>query len=109
MAMRRMKAKKSMRKMRRRSMKKAMKKSMRRRRAMRVSKFGKRRSVFSGKKVATKGGLKRGDLKKNKSGRIVSRKASDRARRSKGFKKIMAWSAATKAARKAMGLSLIHI
>merc|ERR1719421_1835799 len=104
MAMRRrMKAKKSMRKMRRRSMKKAMK-SMRRRKAMRVSKIGKRRSVFSGKKSKTRGGLTRAHLKKNKAGKIVSRKASDRARKSRGFKKVMAWAAAVKAARKAMGV-----
>ena len=101
--MRRMKAKKSMRKMRRRSMKKAMKKSMRRRRAMRVSKFGKRRSVFSGKKVSTKGGLKRGDLKKNKAGKIVTKKASAKGKKNMG-KTIGPWLDAVKKARKALGI-----
>merc|ERR1712138_191972 len=85
-------------------MKKAMKSMRRRRRAMRVSKIGKRRSVFSGKREKTSSGLKRSDLKKNKAGKIVSRKASDRARRSKGFRKVMAWAAACKAARKQMGI-----
>merc|ERR550537_249654 len=61
-------------------------------------------SVFKGTKVKTSGGLKKGDLKKNKQGKVVSRKASDRARKSKGFKKISAWGAATKAARKQLGI-----
>ena len=104
MAMRRMKSatKKAMKK---RSMKKgkAMK-SMRRRKAKRVSIFGKRRSVFSGKKTKTVGGLKRGDLKKNKAGKIVSRKQSDASRRGKGFKKVMAWASAFKQARRALGI-----
>ena len=75
-----------------------------RRRAMRVSKVGKRRSVFSGKREKTHGGLKRGDLRKNKAGKIVSRRASDRARKSSNGRKIARWGAATKAARKALGI-----
>jgi hypothetical protein len=102
MAMRRMKKASGMKKAMKKSMK-AMKSGMRRR-AMKKSIVGKRRSVFSGKKVKTSSGLKRSDLKKNKAGKIVSRRASDATRKGKGYKKIMAWSAATKAARKALGI-----
>merc|ERR1719335_1352607 len=48
--------------------------------------------------------MKKTDLKKNKAGKIVSRKASDAAKKKKGFKKIAAWGAAFKAARKALGI-----
>merc|ERR550539_534521 len=61
-------------------------------------------SVFRGTKVKTSGGLKKGDLKKNKSGKVVSRKASEAAKKKKGFKKIVAWGTAFKAARKALGV-----
>merc|ERR1712087_393933 len=88
-----MKAMKAMRAM------KAMKK-----RAMKKSIFGKKASVFSGKKLKTKGGLKKSDLMKSKSGKIVSKKASARAKSSKGGKLIAKWGAATKAARKALGV-----
>merc|ERR1712014_196348 len=57
-------------------------------------------SVFKGTKVKTTGGLKKGDLKKNKAGKIVSKKASDAAKKKKSYKKILAWSAAFKKARK---------
>merc|ERR1719352_741382 len=90
------------------SMKMAMKSKMMRKMAMKKSVIAKgkrgKSSVFRGTKVKTSGGLKKGDLKKNKSGKVVSRKASDRARKSKGFKKIAAWGAAFKAARKALGI-----
>merc|ERR1712061_566784 len=61
-------------------------------------------SVFLGSKSKTYTGLKKSDLKRNKSGRIVSVKASAAAKKGKGYKKIMAWAAATKAARKALGV-----
>merc|ERR1719265_1017351 len=61
-------------------------------------------SVFRGTKVKTVGGLKKGDLKKNKAGKIVSKKASDAAKKKKGAKKIAAWGSAVKAARKALGV-----
>merc|ERR1719433_2234686 len=61
-------------------------------------------SVFRGTKVKTSGGLKKSDLKKNKQGKVVSVQASNAAKKGKGYKKIMAWSAATKAARKALGI-----
>merc|ERR1712176_735884 len=96
-------------KMMRKMSMKAMKSGMKMRKmAMKKSVVAKgkrgKSSVFRGTKEKTSGGLKKGDLKKNKAGKIVSRKASDRAKRSKGYKKIMAWSSAFKAARKALGI-----
>merc|ERR1719263_403175 len=82
--------------------KKTAMKSMKRR-AMKKSVVGKRRSVFSGTKVKTQGGLTKDKLKKNKSGKIVSRKASARASKNFG-KTIGRWAAATKAARKQLGI-----
>merc|ERR1712190_535950 len=57
-------------------------------------------SVFKGTKLKTVGGLKKGDLIKSKSGKIVSKKASLRAKNSKSGKKILKWAAAFKQARK---------
>ena len=102
MAMRRMKMKSAMKGMKK-SMKKAAMKGMRRR-AMKVKITGKKYSVFSGKKVKTVGGLKKSDLKKNKAGKVVSKALSEKAKKSKGYKKIIAWSTAFKAARKALGI-----
>merc|ERR1719468_1283430 len=61
-------------------------------------------SVFRGTKVKTSGGLQKKDLKKNKAGKVVSAKASNRAKNSKNGKKIAAWGLAVKAARKALGI-----
>merc|ERR1712008_603872 len=76
--------------------------------AMKVSKIAKgkraKSSVFRGTKVKTSGGLKKTDLKKNKAGKVVSAKASARAKKSKQYSKIMAWAGAVKAARRAMGI-----
>merc|ERR1719384_726781 len=74
------------------------------RKMKRVSKTGKRASVFRGTKEKTVGGLTKAFLKKNKAGKIVSKKASDAAKKRKGFKKIVAWGTAFKAARKALGI-----
>merc|ERR1719510_2572911 len=93
-----MKMKMSKKKMSMKMRKMAMKKSI-----IAKGKRGKS-SVFRGTKVKTSGGLKKGDLKKNKSGKVVSKKASDAARKRKGFKKIVAWGTAFKAARKALGV-----
>ena len=86
--------------------KKAGKKSVgkKKRKAKKVSIVGKKYSVFSGKKAKTVGGLKKTDLKKNKAGKVVSKKQSDAAKKGKGYKKIVAWSNAVKAARKALGI-----
>merc|ERR1719473_1077815 len=61
-------------------------------------------SVFKGTKVKTSGGLKKSDLKKNKAGKIVSRARSEATKKSKGYKKVMAWASAFKAARKQLGI-----
>merc|ERR1719174_2808237 len=91
-------------------MKKAMKMAKKmaamkmRKMAMKKSVVGKKRSVWSGVKVKTSGGLKKTDLKKNKAGKIVSKARSDATKKSKGYKKVMAWAAAFKAARKSLGI-----
>ena len=71
---------------------------------MKKSVVGKRRSFFSGARDHTASGLKKSDFKKNKRGRIVSRKASAASSRSKGAKVIARWGAATKQARKQLGI-----
>merc|ERR1712126_555879 len=79
------------------SMKKSMKKGMKamkakksgmkgmKKKAMKKSVIAKgkraKSSVFRGTKNKTSGGLKKSDLKKNKAGRIVSKKASDAAKK----------------------------
>merc|ERR1711862_153547 len=90
-------------------MKKSMKMSMKMRKmAMKKSVIAKgkrgKSSVFRGTKEKTVGGLKKSDLKKNKAGKVVSKKASDRSKNSKSGKKIAAWVMACKAARKALGI-----
>merc|ERR1712093_896271 len=54
--------------------------------------------VFRGTKAKTIGGLKKTDLVKNKSGKIVSRKQS--ANGKKAFKNIKGWTVAVSKARK---------
>merc|ERR1711959_519223 len=87
-----------------RSMRKAMRKAMKgmRRRAMKKSVIAKgkraRASVFSGSKSKTASGLKKGDLTKSKSGKIVSKKASAAGKRA--YKNISGWTKAVSKARK---------
>merc|ERR1719421_1477579 len=92
--MKKMKAMKAMKGMKRRAMKKSV---------VAKGKRGKS-SVFRGTKLKTSGGLKKGDLKKNKAGKIVSKKASDAGKKSKGYKKLAAWGAAMSKARKQLGI-----
>ena len=66
--------------------------------------FRSKSSVFKGSKAKTSGGLKKSDLKKNKSGKIVSAKASAAAKKKSSFKKIVAWGSAFAKARKALGI-----
>ena len=85
-------------------MKKAAMKGMKKK-AMKKSVIAKgklaKASVFRGTKVKTTGGLKKTDLKKSKSGKIVSVKASTRAK--KGFSKTIGkWAAAVAKARAAL-------
>merc|ERR1712243_55712 len=69
--------------------------------AKRVGKIAKgkrsRAAVFNGRKEKTKSGLKKGDLIKNKSGKIVTRKASARGKKNKFMNAVIA-------ARKALGI-----
>merc|ERR1739844_702073 len=86
----------------------SMKMGMARKMAMKKSIIAKgkrgKASVFRGTKVKTSGGLQKKDLKKNKNGKVVSIKRSNATKKSKGYKKIMAWANAGKTARKAMGI-----
>lgn len=47
---------------------------------------GSRAQVWHGVAAKTSGGLRKADLKKTKHGRIVSKKASEAAKKGKGFK-----------------------
>jgi hypothetical protein len=83
---------------------KAMKKSMKK--AMKVSIIAKgkraRVSVFLGRKMKTTSGLKKADLIKSKTGKIVSKKSQ--AAGKKAYKNIKGWNAAVTKARKALGV-----
>merc|ERR1712190_247472 len=82
---------------------KAAMKSMRRmKKAKKVSKVGKKWRVFAGKKEKTQGGLKKADLVKNKRGKVVSKKASLRAK--KAYGQISKWTVAFNKARKSLGI-----
>merc|ERR1719401_1593137 len=86
-------------------MKSAMKMKMKM--AMKVSKIAKGRGakarVFKGSKEKTTGGLKKSDLIKSKSGKIVSKKASIRGKKIYG-KYLSKWTASVSKARKALGI-----
>merc|ERR550519_135071 len=62
-------------------------------------------SVFTGRKEKTSGGLTKAALSKNKSGKVVSKKLSARAKKSYASGPLKAWADACKAARKALGLT----
>merc|ERR1712045_816025 len=64
-----------------------------------------RASVFRGSKVMTSGGMTKAKLTKNKSGKIVSKAASVRAKKAYASSGIKAWADACKAARKALNLT----
>merc|ERR1719221_1321010 len=87
---------------------KAMKamKTMKAMKAKKVSKVAKgklmRSAVFSGTKEKTYTGLKKSDLVKSKSGKVVSKKAS--AAGKKAYANIKAWTVAVQKARKDLGL-----
>merc|ERR1719433_1611168 len=77
--------------------------SMKMKMAMKVSTKGKKWQVFKGTKLSTKGGLKKSDLKKSKTGKIVSAKASA-ASKKKYANGIGKWNVAVTKARKALGI-----
>merc|ERR1712134_245813 len=58
--------------------------------------------VFRGSKAKTQGGLSKGDLTKNKNGKIVSKKQS--AQGKKAYANIKGWTVAVQKARKALGV-----
>merc|ERR1712045_70755 len=64
-----------------------------------------RASVFRGSKVKTSGGMTKAKLTKNKSGKIVSKAASVRAKKAYASSGITAWADACKAARQALTLT----
>merc|ERR1719420_848534 len=95
---------------------KGMKKSMKamkamkgmKRKAMKVSKVAKgkrsKSSVFRGTKEKTSGGLKKSDLVKSKTGKVVSKKSSEAAKKRFKGSALDKWCRAVQAARKALGL-----
>jgi hypothetical protein len=90
----------AMRRMKKASAKKAKKsvmKAMRRRKAKKVSKRTAVRQVLKGTRQKTIGGLSKGDLTKNKHGRVVSKKKSAFGKKSK-------WIAAVGTARRQLGV-----
>merc|ERR1712141_970666 len=89
---------------------KAMKaKTMKAMKAKRVSVIAKGRMaralVFSGRKEKTVGGMTKASFIRNKSGKIVSKKASERAKKNFASSGLKAWTDAVKAARKALNLT----
>merc|ERR1712084_84681 len=76
--------------------------------AMKVSKIAKgklaKAAVFRGGKEKTSGGLQKKDLVKSKTGKIVSKKASERAKKQFKGSALHKWCTAVQAARKALGL-----
>merc|ERR1711997_25675 len=84
-------------------------KAMKVMKAKRVSVIAKgkraRASVFHGTKEKTRTGLTKASLIKNKSGRIVSKAASARAKKAFATSGLKAWCDAVKAARKALNLT----
>merc|ERR1712087_1046544 len=60
--------------------------------------------VLRGSKVKTSGGLKKENLKKNSAGKIVSKKASDRAKKAYAGSAIQKWIKAVQQAKKELNL-----
>merc|ERR1719210_429828 len=87
-------------------MKSAMKKSMKKAKRVSVIARGKRAkaAVFNGRKQKTASGISKGDLMKNKTGKIVSKKASAPSKKMFAGSKLKAWADAVKKARKQMGI-----
>merc|ERR1711981_919314 len=69
-----------------------------------VSVVGKKWQVWKGTRARTAGGLTKADLRKSKSGKIVSKKQSDLARKRMKTGGIGRWLRAVKRARKALKL-----
>ena len=76
----------------------------RKRKAKKKSVVGKKWQVWKGTRMRTAGGLTKKDLRKSKSGKIVSKKQSNLARRRMRKGGISKWLKAVMAARKALKL-----
>merc|ERR1719400_1835000 len=91
------------------AMKPAMKAAMKAKKAMKVSKIAKgkmaRAVVFRGSKEKTGGGLTKDQLVKSKSGKIVSKAASARAKKAYAASPLKKWMEACRAARKQLNIS----
>merc|ERR1711956_112096 len=83
----------------RKAMKKAMKKSI-----IAKGKLAKA-MVLRGSKVKTQGGLKKENLRKNKDGKIVSKKASDRSKKAFAGSALQKWGKAVQTAKKELNLT----
>merc|ERR1712232_634305 len=84
--------------------KKAAAPKRRKRKAKKAPVVGKKWQVWKGTRQRTAGGLTKGDLRKSKSGKIVSKKQSDLARKRMRTGGIGKWLRAVKRARKALRL-----
>merc|ERR1719249_51947 len=80
---------------------------------MKVSKIAKgkraKARVFKGSKVATVGGLKKSDLMRNKDGKVVSKKASIRAKKAYQKNGLAKWTKAVQQAKKSLGIKGFQI
>merc|ERR1719469_890632 len=99
-----MKAVKAMKKVKKVMKAKAMKKKAMKRSVIAKGKLAKV-MVLHGFNVKTSGGLKKDNLKKNKEGRIVSKAASDRAKKAYAGSAIQKWNKAVQQAKKALNMS----
>merc|ERR1719436_1515860 len=90
------------------AMKPAMKAVMKAKKAMKVSKIARgkraRAVVFRGSKEKTGGGMTKDQLVKSKTGRIVSKAASARAKKAYATSPLKKWMEACKAARKQLNV-----
>merc|ERR1712203_108717 len=93
--------------MKKAAMKVAMKKkAMKGKRMSKVTKGrGAKARVLSGSKAKTVGGLTAASLTRSKTGRVVSKKASARAKKAFQSSPLKVWADACKKARKALGLT----
>merc|ERR1712151_276256 len=103
-----MKAKAAMKAAMKKAMKKAAMKKAMKKKAMKKSVIAKgklaKAMVLRGSKVKTSGGLKKDNLKKNKAGKVVSKKASDRSKKAYVGSALRKWGKAVQAAKKELNL-----
>ena len=107
MAVRRKASKRSARRStkRRVSRRKIVRKAKKAKKAKRVSVVGKKWQVWNGTRERTVGGLRKKDLLKSKSGKVVSKKQALRARSNMKKNGLSKWMAAVMQVRKEMGLT----